>query len=162
MSASTTIALYPGSFDPLTNGHLDIIERASHIFDHLIVGIGASQAKSTLFSLEERLGLLSSATKHLKHMEVAIIPGLLVDFAEQKGAQVILRGLRSETDFSYEFPMAMMNRRIGHNIETLFMATSDEYAYISSTLVKEVARLGKSVEAFVPQQVAQALQEKFK
>ena len=155
--AAPIIALYPGSFDPLTNGHLDIIERAAKIFDQVVVGIAANQSKHQFFAVEQRQNLITEACAHIPNISCQPIPKLMVEFAAAIGASIILRGVRSETDFSFEFPMAMMNREVSSGMETLFIATAAQHSYISSTLVREVARLGGDISAFVPVNVQAAI-----
>lgn len=162
--ARTNIAVYPGSFDPITNGHIDLVERTLRVFDRVIMAIAINPAKdSSLFSTEERVEMIREVYKDLgKRVQVDSFEGLLVDYAERVGAQVIIRGLRAISDFEYEFQMAMMNRELKPNIETLFMMTGESYFYISSRLVKEVVSLGGDVSAFVPKNVLRSLKEKFK
>jgi len=155
------IAVYPGSFDPVTNGHLDIIERGAQLFDKLVVAVAKNPGKEPLFTLEERILMLEKSLSHLSNVEVSYFRGLLVDFARAEQASVILRGLRAMSDFEYEFQMASVNRKIG-DIETVFMMTANEYAYLSSSAVKEVASLGGCVKDFVPQHVVEVLIEKYK
>jgi pantetheine-phosphate adenylyltransferase len=155
------IAVYPGSFDPVTNGHLDIIERGARLFDKLIVAVAKNPGKEPLFTLEERILMLEESFSHLSNVEVSCFRGLLVDFARAQQATAILRGLRALSDFEYEFQMASVNRKIG-DIETVFMMTANEYAYLSSSAVKEVASLGGCVKDFVPQHVVEVLIEKYK
>jgi pantetheine-phosphate adenylyltransferase len=152
-------ALVPGSFDPPTNGHLDVIERCVGIFDEVVVAVIANPSKSSLFTSEERIEMLGQCCSAWDNVEVAAFSGLLVDFAEEVGAQVIVKGLRAMTDFDYEFQMSQMNRHLS-GIVTLFVATKPEYGYLSSSLVKEVARLGGSIDALVPEPVAVAMKER--
>lgn len=154
------IAVYPGSFDPVTNGHLDIIERGVKLFDRLIVAVAKNPGKEPLFTLEERISMLEKSTSHLGNVEVSCFRGLLVEFARVRQATVIMRGLRALSDFEYEFQMASVNKKIG-DIETVFMMTSNEYAYLSSSAVKEVASLGGCVKGFVPWHVVEMLTEKY-
>ena len=149
--------VYPGSFDPITNGHADLIERASRLFGQVIVGIARNVSKQPLFTLEERLELVSAVTGGLPNVRVMPIDGLLVDFVAAQGAQVILRGLRAVSDFEYEFQLANMNRRLRPQIETIFLTPAEQHAFISSSLVKEVARFGGDVSVFVHPQVGEAL-----
>jgi pantetheine-phosphate adenylyltransferase len=158
---SKRIVAYPGSFDPITNGHLDVIERALRIFDKVIVGIGMNSQKPGTFSVDERVAMITACCKKFKNVEVKAFDCLAVEFAKQVGAVAMLRGLRSETDFSFEFPMAMMNRRIGDGLEIVFIATSEEHSFISSSLVKEVARLHGDVSPFVPKVVSEAFKKKY-
>lgn len=155
-------AVYPGSFDPVTNGHVDIVERASKVFGRVVVAVLNNPAKDALFTVDERTEMLATALGHLPNVEIAHFSGLLVDFARQYGAQVIVRGLRALSDFEYEFQMASVNRKIGGGIETVFMMTANEYAFLSSSMVKEVARFGGCVRGFVPDHVACRLAEKFR
>lgn len=155
-------AIYPGSFDPVTNGHLDMIRRASAIADELIVGVLENKAKTPLFSVEERVIMLHAVTKNLKNVKIIPFEGLLIDFAAQMDAKVIVRGLRAITDFEYELQMSQTNRKLNTDIETLFLTTSLEYSYLSSTTVKEVANFGGDISQFVPEFVAQKLTEKIK
>ena len=156
-------AIYPGSFDPVTNGHLDVIQRASRLFDDLIVAVAFNdqKQKSTLFSTDERIELLRQSCDDIPNAQIVKLDGLLVDFAKQQGAGAILRGLRAISDFEYEFQMALMNRKMEPSLETIFMMPKEEYTYISSRIVKEIARLGGNVESFVPHWVARALADKF-
>jgi pantetheine-phosphate adenylyltransferase len=150
-------ALYPGSFDPITNGHLDVIARASGLFDELVVAVAKDNAKNSLFNLEERVNLLREATKDMPKVRVLPFEGLLVNFARDLGAVALVRGLRAVSDFEFEFQLALMNRKLEPNLETLFLMPREELTYISSRLVKEIARLGGKVEQFVPPHVAAAL-----
>lgn len=152
-----TTAIYPGSFDPVTLGHLDIIERASRVVDHLIVGVLNNSAKSPMFTVEERVILLEKVTKHIPNVEVRSFGGLLVDFAHETGAKVIVRGLRAVTDFEYELQMSQTNRKIAPDVDTMFFTTNLEYAYLSSSIVKEVARYQGDISEFVPPEVAEAV-----
>ncbi|PTL39726.1 pantetheine-phosphate adenylyltransferase [Alkalicoccus saliphilus] len=156
-----TTALIPGSFDPVTNGHVNIIERGTKMFDKVIVGVLHNSKKNPLFSLDEKQELLKSATAHLENVEITTFDGLLIDFAAEKGVSVLLKGLRSVTDFEYEGPMAVMNRRMNSSIETVFLHTDPDYASISSTLIKEVAKYDALPEGFVHAQVKAALKRKF-
>ena len=153
-------AIYPGSFDPVTLGHYDIIERSSKIFDRLIVGVLNNSAKSPLFSVEERVKMLKDVTKGLPNVEVMAFDGLLIDFARAKEAQVIVRGLRAVTDFEYELQMAQTNHKLEPSVETVFLTTSLEYSYLSSTIVKEVAFYHGDISKFVPDVVRERLREK--
>ena len=155
-------AIYPGSFDPVTNGHIDIIERAARISDELIVGVLQNKAKTPLFSVEERVIMLGEVTKNLKNVRVVPFEGLLIDFAKQMDAQVIIRGLRAITDFEYELQMSQTNRKLNSDVETLFLTTSLDYSYLSSTTVKEVASFGGDIAQFVPEYVADKITEKMK
>ncbi|MCR4401916.1 MAG: pantetheine-phosphate adenylyltransferase [Firmicutes bacterium] len=155
-------AVYPGSFDPVTNGHIDVAERASRVFGKVVVAVLNNPAKDALFSVDERTEMLRETLGHLPNVEIAHFSGLLVEFARQHGARVIVRGLRALSDFEYEFQMASVNRKIGGGIETVFMMTSNEHAFLSSSMVKEVARFGGCVRGFVPDQVARRLADKFR
>jgi len=154
-------ALYPGSFDPLTNGHLDIIERASKLFDRVIVAVAKSESKKPLFSLKERLDLVQRAIDPLEHTEAAAFDGLLVDYAEENSVHAIIRGLRAVSDFEFEFQLALMNRKLNKRVETIFMMPRETYTFLSSRMVKEIASLGGNVEPFVPEHVKSALARKF-
>ena len=154
-------AVYPGSFDPVTNGHLDVIERASRLYDEVIVAIAHNEAKAGLFSFDERVALLKEAVEHHPNVHVTQFDGLLVQYALDVQARVIIRGLRAVSDFEYEFQMALMNRKLVGNVETMFLMPKEEYSYVSSRLVKEIARLGGDIESFVPDCIARALREKF-
>ena len=155
-------AIYPGSFDPVTYGHLDIIERAASIADELIVGVLQNKAKTPLFSVEERVTILCEVTKNLKNVKIVPFEGLLIDFAKQMDAKVIVRGLRAITDFEYELQMSQTNRKLNADVETLFLTTSLDYSYLSSTTVKEVASYGGDISQFVPEIVAEKVTEKIK
>jgi pantetheine-phosphate adenylyltransferase len=155
-------AIYPGSFDPVTNGHLDVIGRARKLFDEIVVAVAHNDEKQPLFSLEERLALLRDALDKMDHVRVAQFDGLLVDFAVAQKANAVIRGLRAVSDFEFEFQMALMNRKLEDSVETIFLMPKEEYTYLSSRLVKEIARLGGNVSGFVPRPVAEALAKKFK
>ena len=155
-------AIYPGSFDPVTYGHMDIIERAARISDELIVGVLQNNAKSPLFSVEERVIMLREVTKEFKNVKIIPFEGLLVDFAKQIDANVVIRGLRAITDFEYEMQMSQTNRKLNSDIETLFLTTSLDYSYLSSTTVKEVASFDGDIKQFVPEFVADQVTEKIK
>ena len=152
--------IYPGSFDPLTNGHLDVIKRATKLFDRVIVAVAESNGKKPFFTLAERKRTLAKVVKDIPNVTTTSFSGLLVDFAAKKKACAIIRGLRVVSDFEFEFQMALMNRRLKERIETVFMMPRGKYIYLSSSLVKEVARLGGEVSAFVPDSVEQALRKK--
>ncbi|MET0552133.1 MAG: pantetheine-phosphate adenylyltransferase [Vicinamibacteria bacterium] len=156
-----SVAVYPGSFDPVTNGHLDIITRGLAVFDEVIIAILVNPQKHPLFTVEERVALIREAYKGEARVRVDTFSGLLVDYAERVGASVIVRGLRAVSDFEYEFQMALMNRRLDPKIETVFMAPADGYSYVSSRLVKEVFQLGGDVSALVPKLVERRLREKY-
>jgi pantetheine-phosphate adenylyltransferase len=155
-------AIYPGSFDPLTNGHLDIVQRAAKLFDRVVVAVAKSESKSPLFTLKERMTLVAKAIGHLPSVEADAFDGLLVEYVERRGAQTVIRGLRAVSDFEFEFQLALMNRKLNERIETIFMMPKDTYTFLSSGIVKEIARLGGDVSAFVPQHVRTALARKFK
>ena len=155
-------AIYPGSFDPVTFGHIDIIERAARISDELIVGVLQNKAKTPLFSVEERVIMLREVTKHLKNVKIVPFEGLLIEFAKKMDAKVIVRGLRAITDFEYELQMSQTNRKLNSDVETLFLTTSLDYSYLSSTTVKEVASFGGDITQFVPEFVAEKVTEKIK
>jgi len=154
------IAIYPGSFDPVTNGHLDLIARAAAIFDRLIVAVTRNPEKDPLFEVKERVEMLEAVTFDLKTVEVDVFEGLLVDYARSRAASVILRGIRAVSDYEYELQMAMMNRKIEPQIETVFMLPAEAYSFVSSRLVKELARLGGPIKAFVPALVEERLRAK--
>ena len=156
------IAIYPGSFDPITYGHIDIIERALEIFDKVIVAIAENAEKRPLFSVEERLQMVKTIFKDTPNVIVDSFKGLLVDYVAKTNAKVSLRGLRATSDFEYEFHMASMNRSLNTHLDTLFMMTSKDYFFVSSRTIKEVARLGGGVEGLVPDLVVRRLKEKFK
>jgi pantetheine-phosphate adenylyltransferase len=155
-------AIYPGSFDPPTNGHLDVIQRACRLFDEVIVAVTANETKNALFSIEERIGLLRLTTGRFANARVARFDGLLVEFARRNEAGAVIRGLRAVSDFEYEFQMALMNRKLEASVETIFLMPREEYTYLSSRLVKEIARLGGNVSAFVPESITEALRVKFR
>ena len=155
------IAVYPGSFDPITCGHLDIVERWLEVFDEIVVAVANNVGKKGLFSIDERITLIREATAGFSGVRVDTFDGLLVDYVIAQGARVILRGLRAVSDFEYEFQIAQMNNKLHREIETLFMMTSVPYGYLSSSLVKEVASLGGQVDSLVPPPVHKALLEKF-
>jgi len=155
-----TLAVYPGSFDPLTNGHVDIITRGARIFDRIIVAILINAEKAPLFSLDERLKISREVFQDLPNVEVDTFDGLLVDYVERRQAHVIVRGLRAVSDFEFEFQMALMNRRLNGKIETVFMMPAEQYSYISSRLIKEVFSLGGRVHGLVPDTVEERLRQK--
>jgi len=155
------IAVYPGSFDPITNGHVNLIERALEIFDKLIVAVAHNPNKTSLFSVEERLEMIQVALKNDPRVKVDSFDGLLVDFAEKQGARVIIRGLRALSDFEYEFQMTLMNRKLNRKVDTMFLMTGFKWFYTSSRIIKEAASLGGSVRGLVPEIVHQKLKEKF-
>ncbi len=151
------IAIYPGTFDPITNGHTDLIERATHLFDKVIVAVAKATSKSPVFNLEERVALATEVLERVENVEVCGFDILLVDFMQQKNASVILRGLRAVSDFEYEFQLASMNRHLSDKIETVFLTPAEQYTFISSSLVREIARLGGDVSQFVSPKVVAAL-----
>jgi pantetheine-phosphate adenylyltransferase len=153
--------IYPGSFDPLTNGHLDVIHRAAKLFDRVIVAVAKNESKHPLFTLRERVELVGRCVKHVKNVEADSFSNLLVEYASERGACAVIRGLRAVSDFEFEFQMALMNRKLNEQIETIFMMPKDTYTFLSSRIVKEIARLGGDVGAFVPAQVQRAMAEKF-
>jgi len=153
-------AIYPGSFDPLTNGHLDVIERAVKLFDQVIVAIANNDTKRPLFTLAERRDLVNRSVSLLKNVETDTFDGLLVEYVERRSGQAILRGLRAVSDFEFEFQLALMNRKLNERVETIFMMPKDTYTFLSSRIVKEIARLGGDVSAFVPPHVREALTKK--
>jgi pantetheine-phosphate adenylyltransferase len=153
-------ALFPGAFDPVTNGHIDLMKRALKLFDRLIVAVGHRGEKGVLFSVEERMEMLRETTRDIGAIEVTHFGGLLVDFAQSMGADVVIRGLRFFSDFEYEFQMALMNRKLSSSFETVFLMPSEQYSYLNSTLVKEIARLGGPVTQFVPGTVVERLKRK--
>ena len=155
------IAIYPGSFDPITNGHLDIITRGAKIYDKLIVAVLVNVDKKCLFSIEERVELIKRVTSHIKNVEVLSFDGLLVGFAKLHNSKVILKGLRTMSDFEYEFQMALMNSKLDSEIETVFMMTSSEYSYVSSSSVKQVAKFGGNINGLVPDELISEIKEKF-
>lgn len=154
------LAIYPGSFDPLTNGHLDILQRSLGLFDKVIIAIAVNSNKSTLFSIEERLEFIHKVTQGLKGLEIDTFQGLTVDYCNKVGANSIIRGLRAVTDFDYEYAISLMNKKLAPNVETVFLMSSGEYSFISSTIVKEVARHGRDVSNQVPEIVSKALLKK--
>lgn len=156
------LAIYPGTFDPITNGHLDLVERGLRIFDEIVIAVAPSPKKQPLFSLEERLKLIREVVKDCRNVKVEAFNGLLVNYVKGKGGIAIIRGLRAVSDFEYELQMALMNRRLDTNIETVFMMPSEEFSFLTSTVVKEVVSLGGSVKGLVPEVVERAMREKFK
>jgi pantetheine-phosphate adenylyltransferase len=154
-------AIYPGSFDPITKGHLDVIQRAANLFDEVIVAVAFNDQKKTLFAAEERVAMIQAVVASGANIRVARFDGLLVNFAREQQAVAVVRGLRAVSDFEFEFQMALMNRKLEPTIETVFLTPREEFTYLSSRIVKEIARLGGNVEAFVPPSVARALAERF-
>jgi pantetheine-phosphate adenylyltransferase len=157
---STTLAVYPGTFDPLTNGHVDIISRGARLFDRIIVAILINAEKAPLFSMDERVEIARAVFKDQRNVEVDTFDGLLVDYVERRRAHVVVRGLRAVSDFEFEFQMALMNHRLNPTIDTVFMMPAEQYTYISSRLIKEVFSLGGRVHGLVPELVEQRLREK--
>ncbi|MEQ8525183.1 pantetheine-phosphate adenylyltransferase [Gracilimonas sp.] len=160
-----TIALYPGSFDPITNGHLDILERATNLFDHVIVTVAVNKEKKAVFSGDERVKLIEACIANKawgKDVEVNQFTGLLVDHAQKMNADTLVRGVRQISDFEYEFRMALTNKRLAPNVDTVFLMPDEEFTFISASIVKEVAYWGGDLSSFVPENVAMALKEKFK
>ncbi len=160
VDVNTVKAIYPGSFDPLTNGHLDLIARGAKIFDHLVVAILKNSEKSPLFGVPERLEMLTEATREIENVSVTTFDGLLIDFVREQHAQAIVRGIRAISDYEYELQMALMNRRLAPELETVFMMPAEKYSYLSSRLVKEVFRLGGSVDGLVPGIVIERLRSR--
>lgn len=158
----SNIAIYPGTFDPITRGHSDLVERSSKLFDRVIVALAANPGKTPVFSLEERIGLAQTALADYDNVEISGFDGLLVDFAHQMGANIIVRGLRAVSDFEYEFQLAGMNRKLAPDIETLFLTPAEQYTYISSSLVREVASLGGDVSPFVHEKIVAELIRKLR
>jgi pantetheine-phosphate adenylyltransferase len=154
-------AIYPGSFDPLTNGHLDVVQRAAKLFDRVVVAVAKNEGKHPLFTLGERLALVKESIAHLPNVEADPFDSLLVEYVVSRKAQAIVRGLRAISDFEFEFQLALMNRKLNENIETIFMMPKDTYTFLSSGIVKEIARLGGDVGSFVPAPVQGALAGKF-
>jgi pantetheine-phosphate adenylyltransferase len=153
--------VYPGTFDPITNGHIDLVERAARLFDKVVIGIASSQRKSPLFSIDERIQLASDALTHVPNIEIRGFDYLLVNFVNDCGADAIMRGLRAVSDFEYEFQLANMNRALSPDVESIFLTPAERFSYISSSLVREISSLDGDVSKFVPSNVAQALTRKF-
>lgn len=156
------IAVYPGSFDPITNGHLDIIKRASRLYDKVIVGVLDNINKQPLFTAQERRGMIERVTRDIGNVECDAFSGLLVDFLKQKDASVIIKGLRTVADFEYEFQMALLNRALNPEFETMFLMTNSKYSYISSSMVKEVAKYNGGLEGLVPEAIIPDIREKYR
>ena len=154
-------AVYPGTFDPITNGHIDIIKRALNIFDKVIIAISVDSTKNPFFTVEERIKMISEAVKDIQRIEIDSFSGLLVDYAKKTNAIAVIRGLRAVSDFEYEFQMALMNRRLNENIETVFLMPGEKYTYLNSSIVKEVASLGGDISDFVPENVKKELKKKW-
>ncbi|RJX28628.1 MAG: pantetheine-phosphate adenylyltransferase [Dethiobacter sp.] len=154
-------AVYPGSFDPVTNGHLDIIDRASKVFEHLIVAVLENPRKSAMFSMDERVKMLNSIVDQYDNVEVDFYEGLLVEYVQKRNFSIIIKGLRAISDFEFEFQMALVNRKLNRNVETMFMMTNNMYSFVSSSIVKEVAGYGGDIRDLVPPQVYQMIREKF-
>ena len=155
------IAIYPGTFDPITNGHLDIIKRAARIFDSVIVAVATNTSKTPLFSTKEREELIREAVKNISGVEVESFSGLIVNYCHQRGASALIRGLRAVSDFEYEFQMALLNRKIGKDVESVFLMPKEKYTYLSSSMIKEIAEFGGDVTSFVPDHVRTELIKKF-
>jgi len=162
MTAKAITAIYPGTFDPVTNGHSDLIQRATRMFQQVIVAVAANPGKTPAFSLEERMSMARTALSGMDHVEVCGFDNLLVEFAKDRQAQVILRGLRAVSDFEFEFQLAGMNRKLAPNIETVFMMPAEHYTYLSSSIVREIAGLGGDVSEFVHPEVEKALRERLR
>lgn len=158
---TVNIGIYPGSFDPITNGHLDIIKRSSKLFDTLIVAVLSNPQKKALFTVDERINMIKESVKDISKVEIDSFTGLLVDFAKIKKADVIVKGLRAVSDFEYELQMALMNKKLDNNMETIFIMTSSKYSYLSSSVVKEVASFGGCISTLVPPIVEERLKEKY-
>lgn len=154
------LAIYPGSFDPITNGHLDIIERASKIYEKIIVSVLQNPSKNPMFTLQERVNLIKDAVKPYENVMVDCFSGLLIDYAKKQNANVIIKGLRAVSDFEYEFQMALMNRKLAPDIETIFLMTSSQNSYLSSSIIKEVAKFGGCIEGLVPEKVKSSILDK--
>lgn len=157
----TRLAVYPGSFDPFTNGHLDIVRRAAGLFDRVVVAVARNSSKNSFFTVEERIDLLKECVAEMPAVEVSSFTGLLVDYCKSVGARVIVRGIRAVTDFDYEYAIFQLNQELNSEVETVFLLAGKQYSFVSSTLIKEVARYGRSVEDHAPACVSQALLKKF-
>jgi len=158
---SEKIAIYPGTFDPITLGHLDILQRASKLFDHVIITLAINSTKTPLFSKEERLDFIKDAVKNMPNVTVDSFEGMLIKFAEKKGASVVIRGLRAISDFEFEFQLALMNRKQNKDITTVFLMPNEKYTYLNSTIIREVAKFGGDVSSFITPYVAEKLKNKF-
>ncbi|MCX7737584.1 MAG: pantetheine-phosphate adenylyltransferase [Candidatus Kapabacteria bacterium] len=158
---SERIAIYPGTFDPITNGHVDVIERAAQLFDKVIVVISINSKKTTLFSEEERYEMAVQSLNHLKNVEIELHKGLTVDFARKKKAKAIIRGIRAISDFEYEFQIALMNRKLEPEVTTIFLMPHEKYTYLNSSIIRELAKYGQNVDEFVSEFVSKKLKEKF-
>jgi pantetheine-phosphate adenylyltransferase len=156
------LAVYPGTFDPITNGHVDLVQRAARLFDHVVVAVAANADKTPVFPLEQRVALAAAVLSDVRTVEVCSFDCLLVDFMRRRSAHVILRGLRAVSDFEYEFQLASMNLQLAPDVETVFLTPAEQFAFVSSSLVREVASLGGNVSAFVPDNVMAALSERFR
>lgn len=154
-------AVYPGSFDPATNGHIDVIERALKIFDKVIVAVGDNPEKKPLFSTKERMAMLRESTRHLKNLEIDSFSGLLIDYVKRKSSRIIIRGLRAVSDFEFEFQRALLNRVVDNEIETVFIMTKEHYVYLNSSIIKEISMFGGNINGMVPEIVEKKLKEKF-
>jgi len=154
--------VYPGSFDPVTNGHLDIMERAANLFDEVVVAVLKNPNKNPLFSVEERIEILREVTGHLPNVQIDSFDGLLIDYARQQEAKAVVRGLRAVSDFEFEFQVALANRKLSEDVETVFLMTSNQYSFLSSSIVKEIASLGGCVKGLVPPKVEKKLRKKYK
>ena len=152
--------IYPGSFDPFTNGHLDLVQRAAKLFDHVVVAVARNEGKGPLFSPDERLSLIRETIQGLKNVSTEVFDGLLVEYVEKRGGHAVIRGLRAVSDFEFEFQLALMNRKLNERVETIFMMPKDTYTFLSSRIVKEIARLGGDVSAFVPPLAVTMLRKK--
>jgi pantetheine-phosphate adenylyltransferase len=155
-------AVYPGSFDPITNGHLDVIQRAARLFDKIIVAVAINESKNPLFKMTERKKLVTKAVEHIPNVEVDTFTGLLVEYVSSRQGEAVIRGLRAVSDFEFEFQLALMNRKLNERVETIFMMPKETYTFLSSRMVKEIARLGGNITSFVPPHVAEALRKKFR
>ncbi len=162
MGYKMKIGIYPGSFDPVTIGHFDVIQRSARLADKLIVGVLDNHTKVNLFTAEERVNMIRQITKEMHNIEVEAFTGLLVDYAKQKNADIIVRGLRATTDFEYELQMAQTNYELNQGIDTIFLTTNVEYSYVSSTLVKEIGSFGGPIEKFLPDNITEYVKEKFR